>query len=110
MSLIKVLRKRGTVFVYNATFEGSCIEELARDFRDLAPELLSIIERMFDLWPLAKANYYHPDMHGSRSIKDVLPTIAPELSYNNLSVANGGMAQDTFAKRMDPQTSPGQRN
>ena len=45
-------------------------------------------------------------MKGSLSIKAVLPTVAPELAYDNLSVANGGMAQDAFTKLMDPQTSP----
>ena len=106
VSLIKVLRKRGAVIVYNASFEGARIKDLANDFPDLAPELLAIVDRVFDLLPLTRDNYYHPDMKGSWSIKAVLPTVAPELAYDKLSVANGAMAQDAFAKLMNPQTTP----
>ena len=35
-------------------------------------------------------------MKGSWSIKAVLPTIAPELDYSNLTVSHGGMAQDAY--------------
>jgi hypothetical protein len=51
---------------------------------------------IFDLLPFAREHYYHPDMHGSWSIKHVLPTIAPELDYSNLEVRDGGMAQTGF--------------
>jgi hypothetical protein len=48
-------------------------------------------------------------MRGSWSIKAVLPTIAPDLAYDNLEVANGGMAQDAFAEIMHPETLPERR-
>ena len=107
--MIKALRKRGPVIVYNAAFERTRIQELAAAFPHLAPELNAIISRLFDLLPIAREHYYHPQMRGSWSIKAVLPTIAPELAYDDLDVANGGMAQDAFAEMMDPETTDERR-
>lgn len=95
-SLIETLDNSGPIIVYNAPFEGSRMKELAEAFPDLAPALLAAVERLFDLLPLARNHYYHPDMKGSWSIKAVLPTIAPELDYSNLTVSHGGMAQGAY--------------
>ena len=95
-SLIKTLGTEGPIIVYNAPFEGSRMKELAEAFSDLAPALLAAVDRLFDLLPLARNHYYHLDMKGSWSIKAVLPTIAPELDYSNLTVSHGGMAQDAY--------------
>lgn len=95
-SLIKALGTEGPIIVYNAPFEGSRMKELADAFPDLSSQLLAAVDRLFDLLPLARNHYYHPAMKGSWSIKAVLPTIAPELDYSNLTVAHGGMAQDAY--------------
>ncbi len=94
--LIETLGTDGPIIVYNAPFEGSRMKELADVITDLAPQLLAAVDRLFDLLPLARNHYYHPAMKGSWSIKAVLPTIAPELDYSNLTVAHGGMAQDAY--------------
>jgi len=39
----------------------------------------------------------------------VLPTIAPELSYEGLAVAHGGAAQEAFAEMMAPETNEARR-
>ena len=36
---------------------------------------------------LVEANYYHPDFHGSFSIKEVLPVLVPEMGYDDLAIA-----------------------
>ena len=108
-SMLAALGTAGPVIVYNAGFERGRIQELARDFPDLAPALEDIIARIFDLLPLARANYYHPDMQGSWSIKAVLPTIAPDLAYDDLEVAHGGAAQEAFGEIMHPDTTPERR-
>lgn len=95
-NLIKTLGTDGPIIVYNAPFEGSRMKELAEALPDLAPQLLAAVDRLFDLLPLARNHYYHPAMKGSWSIKAVLPTIAPELDYSNLTVAHGGMAQEAY--------------
>jgi hypothetical protein len=108
-SLIRNLRKTGPIFVYNQAFEATRVKELAENFPDLAPALAAIIDRMVDLLPIAREHYYHRDMLGSWSIKAVLPTIAPELTYDNLNVTNGGMASLTFARIIDPATPASER-
>ena len=40
--------------------------------------------------------YYKPEMGASASIKSVLPSIAPEFSYSDLEIGNGGLASNTF--------------
>jgi hypothetical protein len=55
---------------------------------------------------MQRKHYYHPEMRGSWSIKKVLPTIAPDLTYNNMEVANGLMAPKAFAEIMHPRTLP----
>jgi hypothetical protein len=108
-SLIDAAGTNGPIFVYSAPFERSQMQALAKYYPDLAPALQAAIDRIVDLLPIARDNYYHPDMRGSWSIKAVLPTIAPELAYDNLRVANGRMAAKTFAEIMQPKTSSERR-
>jgi len=91
------------VLVYSS-FEKSRISELASIFIDLAPALHSINRRLVDLLPLARQHYYHPEMKGSWSIKAVLPTIAPDLKYDELEVGNGGEAQNAYSEIVHPDT------
>lgn len=83
----------GTIVAYNAPFERRCVRELAASLPDLAPQLRDIEARIVDLLPVARANYYHRDQRGSWSIKSVLPTIDPSLSYSDLVIGNGELAQ-----------------
>ncbi|QWE07899.1 DUF2779 domain-containing protein [Polynucleobacter ibericus] len=108
-SLVNVLGEGGPIVVYNAPFEGARMKELATYFPDLSTALLAAVDRLFDLLPIARNHYYHPDMKGSWSIKAVLPTIAPELNYSNLLVGNGGMAQDAYREIIDTKTGDEKR-
>jgi len=66
-------------------------------FSDLTELLQKIINRLWDLHPVVKENYYHPDMLGSWSIKAVLPTINPQMDYKKLEgIAEGMGASDGF--------------
>ena len=103
-SLINALANEGPVLVYSAQFEKGRIAELAQRFPDLAPALLSINDRVVDLLPMARQHYYHPAMKGSWSIKAVLPTIAPDLGYDEMEVGNGGDAQNAYSEIVDPKT------
>lgn len=106
-SLIEACGKKGPIFVYNAGFEGARIKELAERFKKLAPALLAIKERLVDLHPIAKANYYHPSQYGSWSIKAVLPAVAPDLSYEALEgVQHGGDAMNSYLEAICPDTVP----
>lgn len=109
-SLVEVLGRDGPIVVYNASFEGGRMNELADLFPDLATRLKGAVDRLFDLLPLARKHYYHPAMRGSWSIKSVLPTIAPDLDYAKLAVSNGGMAQDAYIDLIEKSLSSTDEN
>ena len=46
--------------------------------------------------PFRQRQFYVHTMHGSYSIKQVLPAVVPELSYENLAINNGGDASLAF--------------
>ena len=97
----------GPVYVYNAGFETGRIKALAEQFPKLRKSLLAINERVVDLLKIAGARYYHPSQQGSWSIKNVLPSIAPDLSYGNLEgVQDGGLAMEAYEEAIAPSTSP----
>ncbi len=105
--LIAQCGDEGPVFVYNAAFETTRIRELAERFPEHAPALHSINARVVDLLPVARNRYYHPNQHGSWSIKAVLPALCPDLSYAQLEgVQDGGAAQTAFLEAIAPDTTP----
>lgn len=104
--LIHSCGKRGPIYVYNAGFETARIRELAERFPNLSTELLALNARVVDLLPVAREFYYHPDQHGSWSIKAVLPAMCPDLKYSDLAgVQDGGMAMDAFLEAIARETS-----
>jgi hypothetical protein len=96
-ALLAVCGGAGPIIVYNQSFEKRIIAELANAFADLSEALLVLNERVVDLLPIVKRNYYHPDMKGSWSIKSVLPCLVPELRYADLgAVQEGTQAQQAY--------------
>ena len=83
---------------------------MANAYPDLAPGLNSIIDRIVDLFPPIRAGYYHPEMRGSWSIKAVVPTVAPDLAYDDLEeVRDGTGAQVAFDEAISGTTTPERR-
>ena len=106
-SVIEVCGDVGPIIVYNQSFEKRIIKELAQHFPDLSDRLLALNERVFDLLPIVKKNYYHPDMKGSWSIKSVLPCLVPELHYSDLGeVQDGTQAQVAYLEMISGNLSP----
>ena len=96
--MITCLGATGPIFMYT-TYERTVIQGMAEMFPDLAEVLENIINRLYDLHPIVKDNYYHPKMLGSWSIKAVLPCIAPQMNYSELEGINEGMgASDGFVE------------
>ena len=52
---------------------------------------------MVDLESTIRKNYYHPEFHGSTSIKKTLPVLVPDMSYDDLEIADGDSAMVSFA-------------
>jgi hypothetical protein len=102
-TLLKVCGTDGPLLVWNASFERTRIRELAQVFEEYRTPLSALESRIVDLLPIARNHYYHPEMRGSWSIKSVLPTIAPELKYDELDIGDGGSAQRAYAQLLDPE-------
>lgn len=90
------------VMAYNMAFERSVIRKLADIYPDLKSGLMAINTNMVDLMvPFQKKWVTSPALHGSYSIKAVLPVLCggdPELDYHQLpGVQNGAEASATFA-------------
>ena len=108
-ALIDALEADGPVLMWSG-FERRVIAALAEQCPDLAGQLQAIIDRLVDLLPVVRANYYHPDMLGSWSIKAVLPTIAPDMDYAGLEgIHEGTEASSAYRDAIDPDTEPERR-
>jgi len=98
--LLEDLTDEGTIFAFHQSFEIGVIRSLANHFGQYSAQLMALIDRFMDLEiPFNKLMYYHPDFHGSFSIKSVLPALFPndpELDYKNLDIQSGDVAMDVF--------------
>ena len=104
-AMIETLGESGPVFMYTS-FERTVINNLIKLLPDLKEPLARIIDRLVDLHPIVKQHYYHPDMLGSWSIKQVLPVMVPELQYSDLEGINDGMAAShAYLEIIDPATN-----
>lgn len=114
--LINDIPTNVTVLAYNMGFEKGVIRKLAQSYPTLATPLMSIHDNIKDLMtPFQNKDYYHPNMKGSYSIKQVLPSLVPEMekAYKELNlVHHGGEAMQTFANlpHMDKETRKAYRN
>jgi hypothetical protein len=109
-SLIRVLGSTGTVLMYTA-YERQVINRLIASFPDLEASLSHIVARLLDLKDIVARHYYHPGMHGSWSLKAVLPTVAPELSYKKLEEIQDGIdASEGYIEAIQPTTSAARRS
>ena len=107
--LLATLGSAGPILVYTP-YERRVIQSLATRYADLAAPLVALAERIVDLHPPTRRYYYHPDMQGSWSIKAVLPTVAPELSYSALGAVRDGLAaQNAYVEAIAPATSVARR-
>ncbi|MFL9913992.1 DUF2779 domain-containing protein [Paraburkholderia fungorum] len=104
-SLIETVGTEGPVIVYS-TFERTRLRELCELVPECRDELQAIMRRLLDLLQVVRSGYYHPAMKGSFSIKQVVPTLCPELEYTSLNdVADGGAAQRAWWAAVDASTS-----
>lgn len=110
MAIINVLRKnildKGSIMVWNKTFEARVHRELGQRHQAHQAFLDALNNRLYDLMEVfQKQHYVHPKFFGSHSVKYVLPAIAPELRYGNLTIQEGGQASDAWWKMVSPATT-----
>jgi hypothetical protein len=94
--LIEDLEKEGTIITYSS-FEKTILNALSETYPDLSAEIGRDIDRIIDLGAIIAKHYYHPEFHGSTSIKTTLPVCVPSLTYDDLKIKDGDCAEATFA-------------
>ena len=106
-SLVEHCAGDGAVVTYHSSFEKSCLRGLAEAVPELSSGLMQIHDRVVDLEPMVAHHLYHPEFNGSFSLKIVLPTLCPDVSYDGLTIADGSTAQLELARLLyGPQTLP----
>ncbi len=98
-ALLAALGDEGSICVYT-DYEVKVIRQLADALPEFAPALLALLDRIWDLHPVVKNNYYHPEFRGSFSIKKVLPAVVPDMSYEDLEISEGGMASISYEQAL----------
>ncbi len=94
--LIKDLNGQGSIISYSP-FEKTIINGLTKQYPELAGNLQDLVNRIVDLNAIVTKCFYHPEFHGSTSIKVTLPILTPKLSYADLDIHDGDTAVATFA-------------
>ncbi|MDA0771100.1 MAG: DUF2779 domain-containing protein [Chloroflexi bacterium] len=107
-SLLDAIGPDGSIVVYSS-YERTTIRRLAEEFPQFEEPLLALCDRIFDLYTVVTKYYYHPEFHGSYSLKSVMPTLVPGLTYNELEIQGGSNASVAFAQMIAPDTPEHER-
>ena len=102
-SLLESIPSEGSIMTYS-NYEETVIKGLAREFPQYEGRLLALCGRLFDLLKVIRDGYYHPEFHGSYSIKSALPTLVPDLDYSDLEIAGGSVASLNYFRLIDQDT------
>jgi predicted RecB family nuclease len=109
--MIEATARAEKVVMYSA-FEKTQIRSLQGSVPALRPELIELEGKLIDLLPVLREHVYHPEFHGSFSIKRVLTPLVPELTYSDLVIVDGLVASVEIARllfiagRISPEEVP----
>ena len=95
--MIEATARAERVVMYTS-FEKTRIRGLQVAVPALRSELVELENKLIDLHPILRDHVYHPDFHGSFSIKSVLTPLVPELTYNDLVIVDGLVASVEIAR------------
>lgn len=101
--LINDLGEKGSIIVYNKSFESNIIKKLSELTPMYKQQLLDLIERIVDLEiPFKTRAVYNRKMVGKSSIKKVLPAMCPEYenAYKDLKLVHNGIDAMTLYNKM----------
>ena len=94
-ALIESLGEKGSIVVYSA-YEEAMMRQVVEAFPEFRQAFSAITKRLWDLHPVIKDHYYHPQFQGSYSIKSVLPAVVPSMGYDDLAIQEGGQAASEY--------------
>ncbi|MFW5884728.1 MAG: DUF2779 domain-containing protein [Patescibacteria group bacterium] len=105
-SLREKIGEKGSFIVWYAPFEKGCNQEIGERYPEFKEFYQNINNRIYDLMDVFKNSYYaHKEFRASASLKNVLPVMAPELSYKDLDIQEGGTASNRWARMIQSDTS-----
>ncbi len=88
-SLLAALPESGSIIAHHKSAETSTLQQLAERLGgEVAQRLRDACKRFQDTEVIANAGYYHPDQHGSYSIKKLAPVLIGR-GYEELEIGNG---------------------
>jgi hypothetical protein len=101
----------GSIVVWSAAFERGVNKEIGERLGGAhATRMEAINARMKDLRDVfAKQHYVHPEFRGGTSIKDVLPVMVPELTYDGMAIRDGTMASERWWAMTAAETAAAER-
>ncbi len=105
-SLADCIGSVGNVIAYNAPFEKRVLTSLAQQYPKMKQPLTSIARRLWDLLVIFRSHYFDPAFGGSNSIKNVLPVLCSDLSYDDLEIQEGNAAQFAWNQLIDLDKGP----
>ena len=108
VALRDAIEDQGTCISWHKSFEIGCNKRLGAAFPEFDTFMTSINERTVDLRDVFKFDYVDIGFKGSTSIKSVLPVLCPDLSYDGMSVGNGGTAMAAWLS-MTQEADPDER-
>ncbi|NIM99399.1 MAG: DUF2779 domain-containing protein [candidate division Zixibacteria bacterium] len=92
-----------------ANYEKKVISDLANHLPKYKDELETLADRCWDLCATIRKNYYHPEFHGSFSLKKVLPAVVSSMSFTDLAIQEGEQAGVEYLRMIDPETPPDEK-
>jgi|GEM_PF-5790061 len=96
-ALLESAQPQGSILVWHKTFERDRNRELAKRFPEHRDFLYSLNERLVDLEEIVtKGLYIDAKFEGRSSLKKVLPVLLPQMSYDELPIAEGLAAADAW--------------
>ncbi len=108
VALLEAMPSEGSIVVYSG-YETRVLRELAQAFPQYEGRLLALCDRVVDLLRVVRDGYYHPEFHGSFSIKSVAPVLAPGLAYDDLEVPEGMAAAAAYARLITGEAPESER-
>ena len=108
--LLNSIGPTGSVVVYYAQYEAGVIRNLAEVFPKHQPALQSLIDRISDLIaPFKSRDILYPGFLGSAGLKNVLPILVPDMTYEGMEIGEGGAASMAYLRLIDPQVPKGEK-
>jgi hypothetical protein len=107
-SMLRTLGGKGDILVYSS-FEETRLKAMRAAFPEIALPIEKVIGRLVDLLPPIREHVYHPEFHGSFSIKSVYPALVAGSGYDDLAITDGGSATAAFITMMNVETAPEMR-